>query len=271
MNPSGSLATAAPGATHTGAAGLGVLGAFGLAALTLAVCGRHALAVLAGRARLDLPAFAGALRQAGLSMLPALSVIALAAGLILGQQSARLLASYPLPSPLLLTLTYALVIELVPVLVGVLVAGRAGVALAVHQATLVASGQADGLLVCGIDPIEYTTPPVLLAMLLLSFTFMVWGSLLALVSLFGWLLWSAEVPPALFAGALRDALTTTDLLLALSKPLVFALAIALVATVYGIGAGRGADGAARAATGTMIGAVAAILLLDLAYLLWPQG
>lgn len=250
------------------AARLGLLGALGLAGLTLGICAHHLLAALLGRARLDLPAFTGALRQAGLTMLPALTLITLAAGLILGQQSAQVLASYMLPSPLLLTLTYALVVELVPLLVGILVAGRAGVALAVRQATLVASGQADGLLVCGLDPIAFTTPPVLLAMLVLSFAFMVWGSVISLLSLFLWLALVADVPPVLFMTALRDALTPADLLLALVKPMVYALAVALLATVHGIGAGRAADGAARAATGTMVGAVAAILLIDLVFLLW---
>ena len=46
--------------------------------------------------------------------------------------------------------------ELVPILVGILVAGRAGVALAVRQATLVVSGQMDGLLVTGTNPIQFT-------------------------------------------------------------------------------------------------------------------
>lgn len=263
VSPAGPPALAAP-------AGLGLLGALGLAAITLATCARHVVAVLAGRARLDLPALAAALRQSGLSMLPALTVIAVVAGLILGQQSARVLNQFALPSPLLLSVTYALIIELIPILVGILVAGRAGVALAVRQAGMINNGQADGLLVCGLDPIEFTTPPVLLAMLFLSFAFMVWASLLALLALFGWLFLTAEIPPALFTASLRAALTPVDLLLALSKPLAFALAVALIATVNGIGAGRGPEGAAQAATRTMIGAVGAILLIDLGYLLWPR-
>jgi len=44
-----------------------------------------------------------------------------------------------------------------------------------RQATLAVSGEMDGLLVSGIDPIRFTLGPVLLAMLLMSFAFAVWA------------------------------------------------------------------------------------------------
>lgn len=75
--------------------------------------------------------------------------------------------------------------------------------------------------------------------------------------------------PILFLDALKQALTPGDLLEALGKPLVFALAIALIATVNGTLAGRDPAGIGRAATGTMIGAVTAILLIDLLFVLIP--
>ncbi|TVQ84614.1 MAG: ABC transporter permease [Chromatiaceae bacterium] len=249
---------------------LGWLAGLGLAAVTLWLCLRLYAAILLRRGRLDLPAFTAALRLAGLSMLPAMTLVALSVGLILGHQGAQLLANLNLPSLFLLSFVYAIVMEIIPVLVGILVAGRAGVALAVQHSTLTVSGQNDGLLVQGINPIEYTTAPMLLAMLAMSFAFLVWGSLISVSATFVWLILFAGLPPALFAESLRAALGPDDLLQALAKPLVFALVIALIATVNGVAAGRDGTGIARAATGTMIGAVTAILLIDLAFVLWPS-
>lgn len=243
----------------------------GLAAVALISCLSLYSGILAGRARLDMPLFVQSLRQSGLSMLPAITLVAAIVGLILGNQTARVLARFDLPGLVLLTIAHAVVMELVPILVGILVAGRAGVALAVRQATLVVNGEVDGLLVTGINPIQFTLGPVLLAMLLMSFAFAVWGTLVTFTSALLWLWGSAGVPPNLFLDALKQALTPGDLLKALGKPLLFALVIALVATVNGNLAGRDPSGIGRAASGTMIGAVTAILLIDLLFALLLRG
>jgi phospholipid/cholesterol/gamma-HCH transport system permease protein len=244
---------------------LGWIEALGLAAIALLACLSLYLRILIGQGRLDLEALADALRQAGLSMLPAITLVAIAIGSILGQQGADLIAELNLPGLILFPFSYAVIMELTPVLVGILVAGRAGVALAVRLATLIRSGEMDGLLICGINPIQYATAPVLLAMLAMSFAFVVWASLVTFVTTFLWLFALANVPPAMFVDSMRQTLDTGDLLEALIKPLVFALVIAMIATVSGINAGRDAGGASSAATRTMIGAVTSILLIDLAF------
>jgi phospholipid/cholesterol/gamma-HCH transport system permease protein len=108
---------------------------------------------------------------------------------------------------------------------------------------------------------------VLLAMLLMSFAFAVWSTLVTFASAFLWLWAAAGVPPALFLDAVRRSLGPAELLEAMVKPPVFALLVALVATVNGTLARRGPRGPTRAATRTMIGAVTAILLTDLAFVL----
>jgi phospholipid/cholesterol/gamma-HCH transport system permease protein len=246
---------------------LGWVEALGLAAMTLSECLSLYLGILLGQGRLDLESLADALRRAGLSMLPAITLVAITIGSILGQQGANLIAELNLPGLVLFPFSYAVIMELTPILVGILVAGRAGVALAVRLATLIRSSEIDGLLVCGANPIHYATAPVLLAMLAMSFAFVVWASLVTFVTTFLWLFVLADIPPALFVESMRQTLGPGDLLEAMSKPLIFALVIALIATVTGIGAGRDASGAASAATRTMIGAVTSILLLDLAFVL----
>jgi phospholipid/cholesterol/gamma-HCH transport system permease protein len=259
----------APDRPFAGAAGR--VEGLGLAALTLLGCLGLYGRILLGRSRLDLPAFAAALRQSGLSILPAITLVAAAVGAILGHQTESVLERFNLPGLVLLPITYGLVMELVPVLVGILVAGRAGVALAARQATLSVTGEVDGLLVSGIHPIRFTVAPVLLAMLVMSFGFVVWVSLVTFAAAFLWLWVQASIPPALFLDALVQTLTPSDLLEALGKPLLFALLIALIATVNGTAAGREPQGIGEAATRTMIGAVAAILVTDLLVILLVRG
>lgn len=172
------------------------LARLGIAVLALRSCLGLYLAILVGKARLDSPAFAEALRQAGLSILPAITLVTAIVGLILGSQTAAVLARFDLPGLILLTIAYAVVMELIPILVGILVAGRAGVALAVRQATLVVSGEMDGLLVTGTNPIHFTLGPVLLAMILMSFGFAVWGTLVTFAAALLWLWGTAGVSPS---------------------------------------------------------------------------
>jgi phospholipid/cholesterol/gamma-HCH transport system permease protein len=255
----------------TGGGPIGWLAGLGLAGRTLLECLALYGNIILGRERLDLPAFTVALRQAGLSILPAVTVVAAALGLILGRQAAMVLQNLNFPGVLLFTITYAVVLELVPVLVGVLVAGRAGVALAVRHATLVVTGQMDGLLVSGVNPIRYVTGPVLLAMLAMSFAFLVWSSLVTVGTAYLWLFVYADVPPYQLVDAVRTTLGPYDLREAIAKPLVFAVVIALIATVNGTIAGRDPELIGEAATRTMIAAVTSILLLDLLFVLWPEA
>lgn len=243
----------------------------GFAFLALTSCLGLYLKILVGRARLDLPAFAWALRETGLSVLPATTMVAGLVGLILGRQIQSVLQQFDLPSLVLLSVTYVVVMELVPILVGILVAGRGGVSLAVRQATLAASGEVDGLLVSGINPVQFMLAPMLLAMLLMSFAFAVWATLVTFVSAFVWLWVTVDIPAALFLDSLERALSPGDLVQAMFKPMLFSVLIALIATVNGTAAGRDPQGASEAATRTMIGAVAAILLADLAIILVTRG
>ena len=246
---------------------LGWIEGVGLAAWTLASCLRHYGRILFGRDRLDVPAFAWALRQSGLSILPAITLVGVAVGVILGNQMQIILARFNLPELVMLSIKYGVVMELVPILVGIMVAGRAGVALAVRQAALSVSGEVDGLLVTGVDPIQYTTAPALLAMLIMSFAFAVWASLVTFTAAFLWLWLVVELPPALFLDSLRSVLGPADLLESVLKPVLFALLIALIATANGTAAGRDPLNVGEAATRTMIGAVTAILIADLAVIL----
>ncbi len=249
----------------------GTIESLGLAGVALVTCLGHYLAVLFGRDRLDLPALAFALRQSGLSMLPVITLTSVVVGIILGRQTEGVLAQFDLPSLVLLSLTYTVVIELVPVLVGILVAGRGGVYLAVRQASLISSGEVDGLLLAGIDPIRFLAAPMLLAMLLMSFAFVVWAALVTFAAAYLWLWLTVDLPPALFIDSLTRALDTRDLIEVIAKPLLFALVIALIAVVAGTAAGRDSEAIGDAATRTMIGAVTAILVVDLAVILLTRG
>jgi phospholipid/cholesterol/gamma-HCH transport system permease protein len=91
------------------------------------------------------------------------------------------------------------------------------------------------------------------------------------VAAFVWLWVFDAIPPAIFVDSLVRSLQPQDLFSAVGKPVLFALLIAPIATINGTAAGRDPEGIGEAATRTMIGAVAAILVADLVVTLLVAG
>lgn len=239
----------------------------GLALIVLRDCLQLYRNILLGRARLDLKVFVDDLREAGLSILFRLTVVAIIVGLVIGVQTENVLGEVNVPGLLLGAIGLAIIKHFAPLLVGLFVAGRSGIALAVRIGSMVLNREADGLIVSGINPIHYTVGPMLLAMLLMSFALAVWTDLIVLATAALWLWLQAGIPWSLFQDSLKGMLDAGDLLISVIKPLLFALLIALIAAVNGCRVSRHVESVSRAASRTMISAIAAIQLTSLLFVL----
>jgi phospholipid/cholesterol/gamma-HCH transport system permease protein len=246
------------------------LAQFGLIAVILWQCLAHLARVLLGRERLDLPALAAQTREVGLSVLPLMTFVSIALGLILGIQTAVILEQVNAPDLLLGAIGVAVLEEFAPLLVGFFVAARGGVALAVRIGSMRQSREFDGLLVSGVPPVPFLVVPALLAMLWMSFAFAVWTNCVVLGAMGAWLSLLEHIPLTLFRDSLADSLEVGDLLGSALKPLLFAVLVALIAASNGVWVAQEPEGVSRAATRTMVGAIAAILVADLLFLL-PVG
>ena len=237
----------------------------GLAGLVFWECVGMYGRILTGRQGLDVKALAYEIRTAGLSPLPILTLVAAAVGLIVGIQADGVLAQFDLPEVLLGGVGVSVVREFAPLLVGILVAGRSGVGLAVRIASMAMNRETDGLIVCGVNPVQYTVGPALLAMLLMSFGLAVWAaaSVLGVTGVYLW--YETGIPFTVFRDSVTSAIAPADLIQGVTKPVTFAVFVALIAAVNGARARRESAGVSQAATRTMVGALAVIILLDLAF------
>ncbi len=223
--------------------------------------------ILLKRNRLDLKAFAGALRETGLSILFGITLVSAVVGLIVGKETEDILDKVNIPGLLIGTIGRTIINEFAPLLVGLFVAGRSGVALAVRIGSMVLNHEIDGLVVCGINPIQYTVGPMLLAMLVMSFCLAVWTDLVVVGVTAAWLWFYAGITWSLFLDSLKQVLELRDVVASVVKPMVFSIFIALIAAVNGSLVARRVEEVSRAATRTMISAIAAILLINLLFVL----
>jgi phospholipid/cholesterol/gamma-HCH transport system permease protein len=157
----------------------------------------------------------------------------------------------------------SLVREFGPVLTALLVAGRAGSAVAAEIGAMVATEQLDGLRMMSIDPVDYVTQPKALAltlsMPLLSAMFVVVGIAGGYVVGVGLL----GIDGGTYITSVESNITfSNEVVGSVLKSIVFGMVVALIATWRGYTSAPNAAGVSRATTGAVVQASVATLMFD---------
>ena len=157
----------------------------------------------------------------------------------------------------------SLVREFGPVLTALLVAGRAGSAVAAEIGAMVATEQLDGLRMMSVDPIDFVAQPKALAMIfsmpLLSALFIVFGLAGGYVIGVGLL----GIDGGIYITGLERNITFSDEVLgSILKSVVFGALVALISTWRGYTSAPNSVGVSRATTGAVVQASVATLVFD---------
>src|ERR1700741_1629410 len=156
----------------------------------------------------------------------------------------------------------SLVRELGPVLCALMVTGRVGSAIAAELGSMTVSQQIDAMRALGTDPIRKLVAPRLFALLVslplltvLADVMGIFGGWVTAVSLY-------SVSSSVFISAVRDGITTDDLLGGIVKPLVFSLIIGTIACRQGLGTEGGTVGVGRSTTRAVVTASIIVIIAD---------
>lgn len=159
--------------------------------------------------------------------------------------------------------------ELAPVLVGVVVAARAGSAIAAEIGTMKVTEQIDALRALAVSPIQYLVVPRLLAAIAMmpilcavaDFSGMIGGYLIAV--------WQG-VPSSSFPDSVRAYSEPRDFYMGMLKTVVFGIIIALVGCHQGFETKGGATGVGRATTNAVVLSIVLIYIANflLAYIMF---
>lgn len=201
--------------------------------------------------------------DAGVLSLLIVCVSGFAVGMVLGLQGHNTLVRFGAEENLGAVVGLSLIRELGPVLTSLLVAGRAGSAMAAEIAAMVVTEQLDGLRMMSVDPLDFVVAPkalgMILAMPLLSTLFVVFGIL------GGWAV--GVIVLGGDAGAYLSTLEqatefSEDVLGGLIKAAVFGVLVGFIATYQGFTARATTAGVSAAATSTVVIASVATLIFD---------
>ena len=154
------------------------------------------------------------------------------------------------------------VLELGPLLTGLVLTGRVGGRMTAEIGTMRVTEQIDALETLAYDPVAYLVVPRLLASLIMLPTLVVLADATGLVSAFFVSSRLTDVTPQDFIEGLRLGFGTFQVLYSLLKATMFGAAIALVCAYEGYITEAGAEGVGRSTARAVVIASATILVLD---------
>jgi phospholipid/cholesterol/gamma-HCH transport system permease protein len=156
----------------------------------------------------------------------------------------------------------SVVIELGPVLTGLVIGGRVGASIAAELGTMKVTEQIDALRAMGISPLRFLVAPRVLAAIIMLPILTIYADAIAIFGGFVVAYSVIGVPAPTYMEGLREFFRLRDLLSGLLKAVCFGNIIGIMGCYYGFRTEGGAEGVGRATTAAVVSSCVAILILD---------
>lgn len=199
----------------------------------------------------------------GVDSLPVTMMTTFFTGMVLGMQTGAS-SKHFFNEPLFVgaVVSFAIVMELSPVMTALVVAGRAGAAIAAELGTMKVTEQLDALYTLGTDPVRYLVIPRVLAFIFVlpiltvvsDFTGVFGGWVVAYVKL--------RIPTTVYWHDIINNMEPRHFWHGFDKTFVFAAAISLISCFKGISTRGGAEGVGKATTAAVVVSMVSVLILD---------
>ncbi len=205
------------------------------------------------------------LEEIGVRSLPVVSLTAAFAGLVFGLQTYVGFHKYIGPGseayggPML---SLGLTKEFIPILVGLMVTGRVGSAIAAEIGTMKITEQIDALFSLGANPTRYLVVPRVLACFIMLPCLTMYGDIIGIAGGFFYNVYIMGVNKILYLRNTLHYIELWDIAGGLIKAAVFGIIIALIGCWQGLRAAGGAEGVGKATTKTVVIASISILIVN---------
>jgi phospholipid/cholesterol/gamma-HCH transport system permease protein len=247
---------------------LNVIGGIGAAVLNaVGYLGELALFAISGISHIFRPPFyprlvGRALMEIGFYSLPVVALTALFTGMVLALQSYTGFSRFNAESAIASVVVLSVTRELGPVLAGLMVAGRAGAAMAAELGTMRVTDQIDALSTLSTQPMKYLVAPRLLAGIIALPLLVALADILGVMGGFIVATLKLGFNPNTYLISTFSNLQTQDVVSGLIKAAVFGFLIALMGCFNGYRSRGGAQGVGSATTSAVVSASILILALD---------
>ncbi len=212
-----------------------------------------------------LRAIAAEMMRIGVFAIPVVSILAFANGVMMTMQGIYTLRDFGAEEQVIPGLAMSVTREFGALIVGIVVAGRSGSAIAARIGAMQMSQEVDALRVLGVDPVRHLVAPILAAMLIMVPTLTILADFMALAG--GGLLCSLMMQISLpaFANIVLANMSVFDLMQGLIKSGVFAVLITLVGCINGFSTTGGSEGLGMRTTRSVVLCISAIVVADMIF------
>ncbi len=152
--------------------------------------------------------------------------------------------------------------ELTPVLTALVIAGRVGASMAAQLGTMKVTEQIDALEMMAIDKNRYLAMPRALAALLMMPVLAVFSNVVAMAGAYILTAFKYEFTLAQFFGSVQRFFSMQEIIISLSKSMLFGGVTALIGVHVGFRTSGGAEGVGHSTVRAFTIAAALILVLD---------
>jgi phospholipid/cholesterol/gamma-HCH transport system permease protein len=210
------------------------------------------------------------MEQIGVNSVPVVLTTAISTGMVLALQSYTGFKRFGAESLIGAVVSLSMTRELGPVLTGLMVAGRAGAAMAAELGTMKVTEQIDALYTLATNPMKYLVVPRFLASTIMMFFLTALGMFIGIAGGYFVGVKVLGTNPTTYINQSIDNTEVTDIWYGLIKALVFGAVVGLIGCYKGFTTEGGAEGVGKATTGAVVISCMLILILDyfLSALLW---
>jgi phospholipid/cholesterol/gamma-HCH transport system permease protein len=205
------------------------------------------------------------MEEVGANSLPVTMVTAAFTGMVLALQSYTAFKRFNAESLVGTVVALSVTRELGPVLTGLIVAARAGSAMAAELGTMRVTEQIDALYTLAVDPVEYLVSPRLLAGFIMLPILTALADIVGIIGGYFVSVCVLDANPVIYIRRTFDLLQYQDIYSGLFKAATFGIIISLIGCYQGFYTEGGAEGVGKATTGAVV--VAYILIIMSNYIL----
>jgi len=203
--------------------------------------------------------------EIGYNSIPVVAITALSTGGVLALQSYEGFRRFGAESMVGTVVALSMTRELGPVLTGLMVAGRAGSAMAAEIGTMKVTEQIDALYTLSANPVKYLIVPRFIAATIMLPILVIVADAVGILGGAGIGVGVLDANPVVYFKKTFDFLELNDIYSGLFKSMVFGSIIAVVCCYQGFFTDGGAEGVGKATTRSVV--ISSILILIIDYIL----
>ena len=198
----------------------------------------------------------------GIQSMPLAIIVALFTGAVTAVQASYQFRDYVPMIYLGTVIGKSVVIELGPVLTGLVVGGRVGASIAAELGTMRVTEQVDAMETMGISPIRYLVVPRVVAAAVMLPVLTIFADIVAILVGLVVSMLTLDVSAHTFTSGLKLYFHVRDVFSGLIKAHFFGVIIAMMGSYYGLRSEGGAEGVGIATTRAVVSLCLLILIVD---------